>query len=118
MKPYHIEQLSKNEVAIFTAWAAKEGWNPGIHDIQCFYQADPKGFFAGKLNGEIIAIGSAVSYDDQFAFCGFYIVDKKYRAQSYGLELTRARLAYIGTRLGRGIYHRAHVFTWCANNCS
>ena len=80
------------------AWAAKEGWNPGRHDGPCFYQADPHGFFVGKLAGKLIAIGSAVIYDQQFAFCGFYIVDKAYRGQGFGLELTRHRLAYIGER--------------------
>nr|WP_232220762.1 GNAT family N-acetyltransferase [Legionella tunisiensis] len=55
-------------------------------------------FFAGKLDGTIIAVGSAVIYDKQFAFCGFYIVDKIYREHGYGLALTKERLAYAGQR--------------------
>lgn len=90
--------MNQDEVNLAITWAAQEGWNPGIHDATCFYQTDPHGFFAGKLNGKTIAIGSAVIYDDFFAFCGFYIVDKSYRDQGYGLELTKARLAYIGNR--------------------
>ncbi len=95
---YKIECMNQAEVKIAVDWAGQEGWNPGLNDALCFYQTDPHGFFAGKLNGKIIAVGSAVSYDDNFAFCGFYIVDKSYRNQGYGLELTRARLAYIGNR--------------------
>lgn len=63
-----------------------------------FLSNGPTRFFVGKLDGKIIAIGSAVIYDEQFAFCGFYIVDKGFRGKGYGLALTKARLAYIGNR--------------------
>lgn len=95
---YQITNMSRAEVDIAVAWAANEGWNPGQHDADCFYQTDPKGFFVGKLNKQIIAVGSAVIYDEHFAFCGFYIVDQAYRDKGYGLELTKARLAYVGSR--------------------
>ncbi|MBL7478869.1 GNAT family N-acetyltransferase [Legionella bononiensis] len=98
MGPFIIEQMSREEVNTAIEWAAKEQWNPGLNDAECFYQTDPHGFFAGKLDGQIIAVGSAVIYDEYFAFCGFYIVDKNYRSKGYGLELTRARLSYIGDR--------------------
>lgn len=97
-KNYQITQMSRKEVDLMVDWAAKEGWNPGLHDAECFYKTDPHGFLAGKLNNKIIAVGSSVLYDDSFAFCGFYIVDKNYRDQGFGLELTKARLAYIGSR--------------------
>ncbi|MCE3046192.1 GNAT family N-acetyltransferase [Legionella sp. 16cNR16C] len=95
---YVIERMSRQEANIAFEWAAREGWNPGLHDINCYYQTDPDGFFAGKLDGKTIAIGSAVRYDEHFAFCGFYIVDKAYRGGGYGLALTRKRLEYVGSR--------------------
>lgn len=98
MSNYHVERMNRDEVTLAVDWARQEGWNPGLHDAECFYQTDPHGFFAGKLNNQIIAVGSAVIYDEHFAFCGFYIVDEKYRAQGYGMQLTEARLAYIGNR--------------------
>ena len=98
MSQYRIERMTQDEVSVAVEWARKEGWNPGLNDADCFYQTDPHGFFAGKLNGQIITVGSAVVYDEHFAFGGFYIVDKNYRAQGYGIQLTRARLAYVGTR--------------------
>ena len=98
MKNYQVTHMTRDEVDLAVDWAAREGWNPGLHDAQCFYQTDPQGFFAGRLNDRIVAIGSAVVYDNNFAFCGFYIVDKPHRDQGYGIELTRARLNYIGQR--------------------
>ncbi len=95
---YVITQMSRDELSTAIAWAEREGWNPGLHDIDCFYHTDPQGFFAGKLDGKIIAVGSAVIYDEQFAFCGFYMVDAAYRGQGFGLALTKARLKYIGER--------------------
>ena len=95
---YIVTHMSKDEMPVAITWADREGWNPGLHDVDCFYQTDPHGFFAGKLDGKIIAIGSAVIYDDQFAFCGFYMVDPVYRGQGFGMALTKTRLAYIGAR--------------------
>src|SRR3989338_9726956 len=98
-KAYHIERMSADEVQVAVDWAIREGWNPGFADAACFYQADPRGFFAGKIGNQIIAVASAVNYDDQFSFFGFYIVDKPYRDQGYGLALTQACLAYVGDRI-------------------
>ncbi|KTD22019.1 acetyltransferase, GNAT family [Legionella lansingensis] len=97
-KDFRVERMTQEELGCAIEWATQEGWNPGLHDLACFYQTDPKGFFAGKLNDQIIAVGSAVVYDAQFAFCGFYMVNKTYRGHGYGLALTQARLAYIGQR--------------------
>ena len=56
------------------------------------------GFFVGEIGGQAISVGSAVVYDDQFAFCGLYIVHPEYRGQGYGIALTKERLRYVGQR--------------------
>lgn len=95
---YTIRRMRKNEVRLAIDWARQEGWNPGLHDAGTFYQADRNGFFIGELDGETIAVGSAVVYDGQFSFCGLYIVKPEYRGHGYGIQLTRARLEYVGER--------------------
>ena len=95
---YSIHHMSKEEIPLAIDWAKREGWNPGLHDGDCFYRADPHGFFAGTIGDKIIALGSAVIYDEHFAFCGFYMVEPDYRGQGYGLQLTKERLAYVGQR--------------------
>ncbi len=97
-KNYQVRNMTRDEMDIAIEWAANEGWNPGLYDAECFYYTDPKGFFVGVLDDEIISLGSAVCYDEQFAFCGFYIVKPAFRGQGYGLELTKARLNYAGDR--------------------
>ncbi|WP_417449140.1 GNAT family N-acetyltransferase [Kordiimonas sp.] len=95
---YRIEAMTGDDVATAIEWAAREGWNPGLEDASCFFAADQTGFFKGVLGGETIATGSAVCYDDTYAFCGLYIVSPEHRGKGYGLELTKARLAYCGNR--------------------
>ena len=95
---YRIETMPFSEVEAVIDWAAKEGWNPGLNDAACFYAIDPNGFFMGVLDGRPIARGSALIYDEHFAFCGLYIVERAYRGKGYGLALTQVRLGHIGQR--------------------
>lgn len=95
---YTIARMRKNEIPIAIAWAKREGWNPGLHDGECFYQTDPHGFWVGKLEGKIIAVGANVIYDAHFAFYGLYIVDPVYRGHGFGFALTQALRAYAGSR--------------------
>ena len=99
MNHYRVERMQPSQVQMTIDWANQEGWNPGVLDAACFYQADLKGFFVGLLNDHPIAVGSAVVYDDHFAFCGLYIVKKEFRGQGYGIQLTEERLKYTGDRI-------------------
>lgn len=98
MPKLHIRTMKQHELAIAINWAKSEGWDPGIHDAELFYKADPNGFFVGEINDQIVAVGSAVNYDSHFAFCGLYIVAPEHRGKGYGLALTKHRLNYCGER--------------------
>ena len=75
--------------------AAREGWNPGLHDAECFFAADADGFLIGELNGEPIGCISAVSYAGRHGFVGLYIVRPEFRGQGFGLRLWQAGLARL-----------------------
>lgn len=94
-----ISVMSASDVDMAVGWAAEEGWNPGLHDAACFHQAFPHDFFIGRLSHHPIAAASAVIYDSNFAFFGFYIVDKAYRGQGYGFKLTEALMQHMGDRI-------------------
>lgn len=96
---FQIRRMTEKEVCFAINWARKEGWNPGLNDTECFFAADPSGFFIGLLDDKPIATGSAVAYDDHFGFCGLYIVKSEHRKHGYGIELTHARLNYLGNRI-------------------
>lgn len=93
--------MSREELDLAMEWAAKEGWNPGLHDADCYFSADPKGFLVGLLDDEPIATISVIKYDDAFGFLGFYIVKPEYRGQGYGLQLWQAGMNYLqGLHIG------------------
>lgn len=96
---YEVRRMQAHEVSLAIQWAKEQGWNPGLHDAACFYQADPDGFFIGELDGIPIATGCAVVYGDAFAFCGLYIVKEEFRSSGYGMQLTQERLKYAGNRI-------------------
>lgn len=84
-----IERMSRSEVQVAIDWAQKEGWNPGVHDAECFYRTDPDGFYAARLNGEIIGTVSMIKYSADFAFVGLFIVKPQFRGQGVGLKIQR-----------------------------
>jgi GNAT superfamily N-acetyltransferase len=96
---YIIRNMTEEEVStVAVEWAAKEGWNPGLHDTPCFYATDPKGFFVGLLGDEPISCISAVTYDKDFAFLGFYIVKPEHRGKGYGLKIWNVAIACLQTQ--------------------
>ncbi len=82
-----IRRMTGAEAALAIDWAAREGWNPGVHDAEYFYSTDPGGFFIGELEGEPVACISAVSYGSNYGFVGFYIVRTEYRGKGFGLKI-------------------------------
>jgi GNAT superfamily N-acetyltransferase len=96
---YKIRPMNRSEVELCTQWASAEGWNPGKHDDQAFYAADPEGFWVGLLDGEPISTISAVRYGDDFGFIGLYIVRPEYRGLGYGLKLWQVAMQHLHGRL-------------------
>ena len=96
---YLIRPMNLREVTEFAIpLAAKEGWNPGKYDAECFFRADPGGWFTGTLNGEPISCISAVSYGGQFGFIGFYIVKEGHRGMGYGIQIWEKAMQYLGSQ--------------------
>ena len=95
---YVICAAARDEISIPIEWATAEGWNPGLHDADSFYAADPGGFLLGLLNDQPIASISVVKYGESFGFLGFYIVRPEYRGRGYGMQVWRAGLDALRTQ--------------------
>jgi ribosomal protein S18 acetylase RimI-like enzyme len=95
---YQIRPATRKELDIMVEWAAKEGWNPGLHDADAFYATDSRGFLLGFLDREPIASISSVAYDSSFGFLGFYIVKPEYRGQGYGIQIWEEAIKHLPTQ--------------------
>jgi len=95
---YIIRRMRRDEVELAIDWAAAEGWNPGLNDADCFYSADPKGFFIGLLDDEPVGCVSAVAYGQTFGFLGLYIVRQEFRGRGLGMSLWRKGMNYLRGR--------------------
>jgi ribosomal protein S18 acetylase RimI-like enzyme len=98
-KDLEIRTMNMEEIHVAIEWAAKEGWNPGVHDADCFYSADPSGFLMGFLGEEPISSISVVKYGDSFGFLGLYIVRPEYRGRGFGIRIWNAGLKYLEGRV-------------------
>lgn len=93
-----VRNMTRAELDIVVEWAASEGWNPGLHDAEHFYRADPNGFFIALMDGKPIGSVSAVRYDETFGFIGFYIVLSEFRGHRIGIDLGKKAIEYLGNR--------------------
>jgi GNAT superfamily N-acetyltransferase len=83
-----MQQLTHSRTAqVAVAWAAAEGWNPGLDDGQRFLAADPDAFLATERDGEVVASVSCAVYGPGYAFIGFYIVRPDLRGRGLGRPL-------------------------------
>ena len=93
-----IKPASKTEFLTTIEWAAAEGWNPGISDLDAFYAADSDGFFMAWLNGQPVASISVVKYGNNFGFLGFYIVHPDHRGTGIGISIWNTGMDYLANR--------------------
>lgn len=101
-KTLSIRAMSRPEVDELVTWAAREGWNPGLHDAEAFWTTDPEAFIAAELDGEMIGGGAITSYGGEFGFMGFFIVRPEFRGRGFGNTLWEARRESLLGRLKPG----------------
>ncbi len=98
----NIRHMTRPELDQLVGWAAREGWNPGLHDAELFWATDPDAFIAADLRGELIGGGAITSYHGDFGFMGFFIVRPEFRGQGLGNMLWHARRDRLLARLHPG----------------
>lgn len=99
MQEISFRQLDLEGVRTLIQWAEQEGWNPGQHDAEIFFQTDPEGFLGCFANSKMIAGGSIVAYGTSFGFMGLFIVQEEFRSQGIGRRLWHHRRKRLRERL-------------------
>ncbi|SEA74792.1 GNAT family N-acetyltransferase [Variovorax sp. YR216] len=90
-----IRTLQGDEIQLAIDAAAREGWNPGLHDARCFHAADPESFLVAEHEGLPVGFISAVSYAGRFGFIGLYIVAPTWRGRGIGMQLWKAGMGRL-----------------------
>ena len=99
MPDLSFRAMIRPELDLALDWAAKEGWNPGLHDANAFWAADPDGFLVAEQRGQVVGVASIVSYDARFGFIGLFIVRPDARKQGIGRALWTEALSSLRARL-------------------
>ena len=97
-----VRNMDRAEFDELVEWAAREGWNPGLHDADLFWATDPEAFIAADLDGELIGGGAITSYNGEFGFMGFFIVRPEFRGRGLGNTLWHARRDRLLSRRRHG----------------
>ncbi len=107
MPDLQFRAMTRPELDLALDWAAKEGWNPGLHDANAFWATDPDGFLVAERGAQVAGVASIVSYDARFGFLGLFIVRTDLRKQGIGralwadaMQTLRSRLLPGSTNLG------------------
>ena len=90
--------MRREEVDWAIDMARAEGWNPGLHDAEAFYRADPEGFLIGEIDGEPVGSISAVRYGDDYGFMGLLVIRPEFRGQGHFHPLWRAAVERLEGR--------------------
>ena len=93
-----VNPMSPRDLDLAIEWAAREGWNPGLDDAACFYQADPEGFFIAYSGKTPVGTISAVQYGEDFGFIGLFLVTPERRGRQIGLVLADTAMRRLSGR--------------------
>jgi len=67
--------------------STQAGWNQVASDWKRVFDLCPEGFFAGRLDGNVVATACAPSYGNAAAWIGLILVDTACRGQGHGAAM-------------------------------
>jgi GNAT superfamily N-acetyltransferase len=93
-----IRNVNYSEMKLVEEWAAREGWNPGIRDTDCYYAGDHSGFFIAEVNGSPEGCIFGINFSDELCMGGVFIVNPEYRGGNVGVALSKRARLHAGNR--------------------
>ncbi len=104
MEGYAIERMTRDEAEVLFGWAAAEGWNPGLSDLDVAWDYDPEAFIALRRNQggggpELVGGGVILSHAGRCGFMGLFIMRADHRRRGLGRTLWHERLRRLRARL-------------------
>jgi GNAT superfamily N-acetyltransferase len=105
LEPQEYTEMADNVIHI-----AK--WRSSYEVLDAFRLLDPNGFFGIRADGKLIGTISAVRYEENFGYIGYYFVHPDYRRRGLGTKLFQRAMAYLeGCNVGlTGVKDRVHEY--------
>lgn len=94
----NIRVMRREELDLAMDWLAREGWNPGLRDGECFWQEDPDGFFIGVLNRIPVVMGALGRMGERHGVIRFVIVHERFRHRGFGRQMMQHLLSQMTGR--------------------
>ncbi|MEI7481220.1 MAG: GNAT family N-acetyltransferase [Elusimicrobiota bacterium] len=93
-----IRNIAPAEMELVVAWAAREGWNPGLRDAECFLAEDTSGYFIAEADGKPVGCIFGINFSADLCMGGVFIVNPEYRGGRIGVELQKRAALHAGKR--------------------
>ena len=82
-----VDSLTPADVPDAMGLSAQAEWNQVPADWHRLLDLEPTGCFAGRVDGDLVATGTLVTYDDAVGWIGMILVDEDHRRQGYGTAM-------------------------------
>ena len=90
-----IKPLCDDDIDFVTEISRKEGFAPGVGDLEIYKNTDKQGLWVGWLNDNPIGCIAGVRYNENYGFLGLFLVIDKYRGRGFGLQLWKKALDHL-----------------------
>jgi ribosomal-protein-alanine N-acetyltransferase len=95
MGSLQICELESDQIPIVTDWSRREGFAPGLGDIEIYRHTDRQGLWIAWLDQEPIGCIAGVRYNLDYGFIGLYLVVPHQRGHGYGQQLWKHALDHL-----------------------
>ncbi|MGL5035264.1 MAG: GNAT family N-acetyltransferase [Microcystaceae cyanobacterium] len=92
---YHIRLMTEADQSLVSHWAQREGFCPGVGDVNIYRKTDRTGVWIGMFNDRPVGCIAGVRYDQNYGFIGMFIVDPVFRGRGYGVALWQRAIDYL-----------------------
>ena len=90
-----ICELESDQIPIVTDWSRREGFAPGLGDIEIYRHTDRRGLWIAWLDQEPVGCIAGVRYNPDYGFIGLYLVVPQQRGHGYGRQLWAHALEHL-----------------------
>ena len=84
---FAVDRFGPDDLEAGLRLSTQAGWNQVAADWKRAHDLCPDGFFAGRLDGRVVATGCVASYGRSAAWIGLILVDTACRGRGFGAAL-------------------------------